>query len=131
MKKKFPAAVELGRRGGKARAKALSKKRASEIGRKAARARWRKAKKSSQFRGGGAEGTEAEAGSFAARDVESAEMLFVSQGGHGVDTRGAAGGDVAGGEAREHEQYGNSGERQGIGGGDTVEQAAHQAGGSE
>jgi general stress protein YciG len=44
MKKKLPAAVELGRRGGKARAKALSKRRASQIGRKAARARWRKAR---------------------------------------------------------------------------------------
>jgi len=44
-KKKLAAAVELGRRGGKARAKALSKKRASEIGRKASRVRWRKARK--------------------------------------------------------------------------------------
>jgi hypothetical protein len=44
-KKKLPAAVELGRRGGKARAKKLPKERASEIGRKAALARWRKARK--------------------------------------------------------------------------------------
>ncbi|CAN5902751.1 hypothetical protein BH23GEM7_BH23GEM7_15210 [soil metagenome] len=43
---KNPAAVELGRlgglKGGKARAEALSKKRRSEIARKAARARWKK-----------------------------------------------------------------------------------------
>jgi hypothetical protein len=39
---KNPAAVALGRRGGKARAKKLSKRRQSEIGRKAARARWKK-----------------------------------------------------------------------------------------
>jgi hypothetical protein len=41
---KNPAAVALGRlgglKGGKARAKKLSKKRLSEIGRKAARSRW-------------------------------------------------------------------------------------------
>jgi hypothetical protein len=41
---KNPAAVALGRlgglKGGKARAKKLSKKRLSEIGKKAARARW-------------------------------------------------------------------------------------------
>ena len=35
------AAAELGTRGGKARAKALSKKKRSEIASKAARARWR------------------------------------------------------------------------------------------
>jgi len=40
--KKMPAAVQLGRLGGRARAKKTSKKRLSEIGRKAARARWRK-----------------------------------------------------------------------------------------
>ena len=45
MKKKLPAAVELGQRGGKARAKKLSRKRLSEIGRKAASARWKKARK--------------------------------------------------------------------------------------
>jgi hypothetical protein len=39
---KDPAAVELGRRGGKARAKKLSKKRLSEIARRAARKRWGK-----------------------------------------------------------------------------------------
>lgn len=42
---KNPAAVELGRlgglKGGKARAKKLSKKRRSEIAKKAARARWK------------------------------------------------------------------------------------------
>jgi hypothetical protein len=42
---KNPAAVELGRRGGKkggvARAKALSEKERSEIARRAARARWK------------------------------------------------------------------------------------------
>lgn len=48
--KKIPAAVlhsvmvELGRRGGKARAKKVSKEKLSEIGRKAAGARWKKAK---------------------------------------------------------------------------------------
>ena len=37
---KDEAAVDLGRRGGKARAGKLSKKRRSEIARKAAKARW-------------------------------------------------------------------------------------------
>ncbi len=45
-KKKNPAAVALGRlgglKGGAARAKKLSKKRRSEIAKKAARARWKK-----------------------------------------------------------------------------------------
>jgi hypothetical protein len=39
---KDPAAVALGRRGGKARAEGLSKKRRKEIARKAAQQRWRK-----------------------------------------------------------------------------------------
>ncbi len=38
---KDPAAVALGRRGGKARAKALSAKRRKEIARKAAISRWK------------------------------------------------------------------------------------------
>jgi len=38
---KNPAAVELGRKGGKARAEKLSKKRRSEIARKAAQKRWK------------------------------------------------------------------------------------------
>lgn len=42
---KEPPAVTLGRRGGLARAKKLSKKEQSAIGRKAAQARWRKASK--------------------------------------------------------------------------------------
>ncbi len=50
MKDKLPEAVRLGHRGGLARAKKLSKKRQSEIGRKAARARWKKAKKRSRLR---------------------------------------------------------------------------------
>ena len=37
---KNPAAVELGRKGGQARAKKLSKKRRAEIAKRAARARW-------------------------------------------------------------------------------------------
>ncbi len=37
---KNKAAVELGRRGGQARAEKLSKKRRAEIAKKAARARW-------------------------------------------------------------------------------------------
>ena len=37
---KNKAAVELGRRGGQARAEKLSKKRCAEIAKKAARARW-------------------------------------------------------------------------------------------
>ncbi len=37
---KNKAAVELGRKGGQARAKRLSKKRRSEIAKKAAKARW-------------------------------------------------------------------------------------------
>jgi general stress protein YciG len=43
MKKKMPAAVELGRRGGFARAKKASRQKLTEIGRKGAAARWRKA----------------------------------------------------------------------------------------
>jgi len=39
---KDPAAVALGRKGGKARAKGLSKKRRQEIARKAAEGRWAK-----------------------------------------------------------------------------------------
>jgi hypothetical protein len=39
---KDPAAVALGRKGGKARAKELSRKRRQEIAQKAARARWKK-----------------------------------------------------------------------------------------
>jgi hypothetical protein len=38
---KDPAAVALGRRGGKARAEGLSKKRRKEIAQKAAQARWK------------------------------------------------------------------------------------------
>jgi hypothetical protein len=45
MTKKESAAVTLGRRGGLARAKKLSKKKQSQIGKKAARTRWRKARK--------------------------------------------------------------------------------------
>jgi hypothetical protein len=37
---KDPAAVALGKRGGKARAASLSKKKRAEIARKAAKARW-------------------------------------------------------------------------------------------
>jgi hypothetical protein len=37
---KDPAAVALGRKGGKARAKGLTKKRRKEIAQRAARARW-------------------------------------------------------------------------------------------
>jgi hypothetical protein len=37
---KDPAAVALGRKGGKARAEGLSKKRRKEIARKAAKSRW-------------------------------------------------------------------------------------------
>ena len=43
-KRKNPAAVALGRRGGKARGRRLTAERRSEIARKAARARWAKAK---------------------------------------------------------------------------------------
>ena len=39
---KNKAAVELGRKGGKARAEKLSKKRRAEIARKAAKARWKR-----------------------------------------------------------------------------------------
>ena len=39
---KNKAAVELGRKGGKARAEKMSKKRRSEIARKAAETRWKK-----------------------------------------------------------------------------------------
>jgi hypothetical protein len=38
---KDPAAVALGRRGGKARAEALSKRRRKEIARQAAETRWK------------------------------------------------------------------------------------------
>jgi hypothetical protein len=40
MSKKLAAAVELGRRGGKARARKLSPARRQEIGREGAKARW-------------------------------------------------------------------------------------------
>jgi len=46
VKKKNPAAVKLGRLGGRARARKASKMRLSEIGRKGAAARWKKARKS-------------------------------------------------------------------------------------
>jgi hypothetical protein len=39
--RKDPAAVELGRKGGQARAEGLSKKRRKEIAKKAARTRWK------------------------------------------------------------------------------------------
>ncbi len=39
-REKDPAAVSLGRRGGTARAKSLSAKRLTEIGKQGARARW-------------------------------------------------------------------------------------------
>jgi hypothetical protein len=45
MRKKLPAAVELGRRGGKARARRQSKKALSAIGKKGAAARWQKERK--------------------------------------------------------------------------------------
>jgi hypothetical protein len=44
MKRKNEAAVQLGRKGGKARAKNLSPEELSEQGRKAVEARWKKAK---------------------------------------------------------------------------------------
>ena len=44
-KKKNPAAVALGRRGGLARAEKVSRRKLSEIGRKAAAARWKKRRK--------------------------------------------------------------------------------------
>jgi len=43
MRKKLAAAVELGRRGGKARARKLSEARRQEIARNGGKARWRKA----------------------------------------------------------------------------------------
>jgi general stress protein YciG len=47
-RKKTPmTAAEMGKRGGKARAKKLGKKKLSEIGRKMVLARWKKAKKKS------------------------------------------------------------------------------------
>jgi general stress protein YciG len=45
MKKPNPAAQQLGKLGGLARAKKASKKKLSEIGRKGAAARWKKAGK--------------------------------------------------------------------------------------
>jgi len=42
MKKKNPGAVALGRRGGKARAKKLSREERKEIARRGGIARWRK-----------------------------------------------------------------------------------------
>jgi hypothetical protein len=44
MAKKNPAAVALGRRGGKARAKSLTAEQRRKIARKAAAARWNKAR---------------------------------------------------------------------------------------
>jgi hypothetical protein len=46
-KDKMPAAVEMGRRGGKARAKALTADERKAIARKAATARWKGHKKKS------------------------------------------------------------------------------------
>jgi hypothetical protein len=45
MKRKNPAAVELGRKGGKARVAKMSKEELKEAARRAAQARWAKAKK--------------------------------------------------------------------------------------
>jgi hypothetical protein len=42
---KDPAAVALGRKGGKARAEAMSAKKRSEVARKAARSRWKTTRK--------------------------------------------------------------------------------------
>jgi hypothetical protein len=44
-KRKDPAAVALGRKGGRARTSALTKEQRSEIASAAAKARWAKAKK--------------------------------------------------------------------------------------
>ena len=44
-RKKIAAAVELGSKGGKARAAALSKEQRSKIASRAAKARWEKARK--------------------------------------------------------------------------------------
>jgi general stress protein YciG len=44
-KKKNPAAVTVGKLGGKARANNASRKRLSEIGRRGAAARWKKTRK--------------------------------------------------------------------------------------
>jgi hypothetical protein len=54
MKKKNPAAVQLGRRGGLARAKKQSKQALSKIGRKGARALWKKRKANRILRARGA-----------------------------------------------------------------------------
>src|ERR1700738_2997120 len=48
---KDPAAVALGRKGGRARAEALSKKRRKEIARKAAKERWSRERKSQALSG--------------------------------------------------------------------------------
>ena len=48
MAKKNQAAAQLGKRGGRARAKKLTKEELSESARKAAQARWAKEKKGSQ-----------------------------------------------------------------------------------
>lgn len=45
MKRRMSEAVELGRRGGLARAKKVSRRKLTEIGRKGAAARWRKARR--------------------------------------------------------------------------------------
>jgi hypothetical protein len=50
-KKKDPAAVALGKKGGKARAKKLTPEELSEQGRKAVAARWARAKKGKMERG--------------------------------------------------------------------------------
>jgi len=44
-KKKIPAAVQLGKLGGKARSKTLSKKQRKEIARLGGLARWKKARR--------------------------------------------------------------------------------------
>lgn len=50
-KKKNPAAVALGRRGGKKRAETLTAEELSQQGRKAVQARWAKAKKATKQKG--------------------------------------------------------------------------------
>jgi len=51
-KKKDPAAVSLGQKGGKARAARLSREQLSQIGKKGAQARWGRRKTKRESRGG-------------------------------------------------------------------------------
>src|SRR5215469_5897450 len=62
-----------------------------------------------------------------AKTKAKAESLFVAEGGHGADARGAACGNEDGEECGGGEKQSGADEGEGIGGMDGEEQAAHEA----